>query len=43
MDPYLNPGILFMPIMSSLFAINMDQKGRLRLEKQKCGLVWPLK
>ena len=37
-DPYLNSGILFMPIMSALLAIYMDLMKTLRVGKQRYGL-----
>ena len=39
-DPYLTSGILFMAIMPTLLALNLDQKGVLRVEKQISGLFW---
>ena len=38
MDPYLTFGILSMPTMSALLAINMDLMKTVRMEKQKYGL-----
>ena len=42
MDPYLDSGKLYMHIMSTLIAIDVDLVDGLRVKKQKYGLFWTL-
>ena len=42
MDPYLDSGKLYMHIMSTLIAIDVDLVDGLRVKNQKYGLFWTL-